>query len=380
MNTLDNPNMNTFQVNLYQSLMALVSSGDVFYFQDFVLDDQVYRIFNYRLASYTEFLAPGAMECRGVMFEVQGDQPKRLAALPMSKFFNINENPITMNLDLAQVDTVELKADGSLISTYMHNGVLRLKSKGSLFSDQANDALAWLNTQPTFCHTLTQLTDNGWSVNSEWCAPTNRIVIGYMKPHLTVLNARHISNGKYLSRQELEELFQPDQLIGRVDTNGLDAAAFVASVPGMLDDIEGYVIRMGDLWFKIKTDKYLSLHHAKDSITNPRRLFEAILDEGIDDLRSMFVHDQLAIQTIDEMQFRVDHLYNHMVKTVDTYHQENKHLDRKTYAINGQEYFKSTLFFGLAMNLYTGKENDYKAFLKGKWRDLGFRDGAIPTE
>ena len=78
----------------------------------------------------------------------------RLAALPMQKFFNVNENPFTMDLDMNDVEGIDLKADGSLISTYLHNvsqdtynrdDVLRLKTKGSLESDQALAAMKWLD-------------------------------------------------------------------------------------------------------------------------------------------------------------------------------------------------------------------------------------------
>jgi T4 RnlA family RNA ligase len=357
--------------------MALVAANEAFYFQDFVLDGRTYRIFNYRLASYTDFLAPGAMECRGHMFELDNGVAVRLAAMPMQKFFNLNENPSTMNLDLSLVDSVELKADGSLMTTYMHCGDVRVKSKGALFSDQAVDANAWLAANPNFKSVLRMLDEAGFSVNMEWCAPHNRIVIGYQTAHLKVLNVRKREDGVYVPRDRLVEMFGAHNVIASVDTKGLDVAAFVQSIPAMLDDIEGYVARIGDQWFKIKTDKYLSLHHAKDSVNNPRRLFEAILDEGIDDLRSLFHEDVVAMQMIDDMQVKVDHVFNNMVNMVETFYAENKDLDRKSYAIKGQEYFKGTLYFGLAMNKFVGKPMEYKQFLKGKWKELGFRDTAL---
>lgn len=91
--------MNKYQLQMYNDLMNLVSNSDVFYFQDFEVDGHTYRIFNYRLASYTDFMQPSALECRGHMFEIVGgdkcssqyDSPIRLATLPMQKFFNLNE-------------------------------------------------------------------------------------------------------------------------------------------------------------------------------------------------------------------------------------------------------------------------------------------------
>jgi len=385
--------MNQYQQTLYNDLMALVKNSEAFYFADQILEGKTYRLFNYRLASYTDFLAPSALECRGHMFEVDPtvgdengyDMAIRLAALPMSKFHNLNECPFTQNLDLSQITEIQVKADGSLMSTYIHstNGrvdvnSLRLKSKGSLSSDQAIAAMKWLDTQPFFKVELAGLTVAGLTINLEWCSPEHRIVLGYMEPHLKILNARRRDNGEYLVHGHLCEMFGEDCVIKNINTD--DPTAFVAAVPEMQDDIEGFVVTLENgLRFKIKTAKYLSLHHAKDSINNPRRLFEAILDEGIDDLRSLFYTDPVAIMMIDEMQKKVDHLYNHMVKLVETFYEENKHLERKEYAIKGQSELER-MFFGLAMNKYVGKDPEYKVWMKKHYKDFGIKDDAVLVE
>lgn len=368
--------MNEYQDNLYNQLMELASNNEAFYFQDFPMSGHVYRIFNYRLASYTDFMQPAAMECRGVMFRIDRDDHEiELVALPMEKFFNLNENPMSMNLDLTQVDEILLKADGSLMSTYLHNETLKIKSKGSISSEQCIAAMDWLESQPLFTRALKSLTDLNWTVNLEWCSPVHRIVIGYMTPHLKVLNARNRTTGAYMDYRTLCDVFSTENVIDRIQVS--DPVAFVASIPAMTEDIEGYVIRLkSGQRVKIKTEKYLSLHHAKDSVNNPRRLFEAILDEGIDDLRSMFYTDAVAMKMIDDMQIKVDHLYNSMVKLVESFYEANKHLERKDYAIKGQTEL-DRLYFGLAMTKYLEKPVDYKAFMKSKYKDLGIKDTQV---
>lgn len=371
--------MNQYQTEMFNNLEQLVANSEAFYRQQFILEGsgsrRAFWVYNYRLASYTEFMRPGGLECRGHMFEVdENGKPIRLASLPPQKFFNLNENPLTMDLNLADVDTVELKADGSLISSFTVDGQLRFKSKGSISSEQALDALAWINKHPDFLFHVISAEITGYTVNFEWCAPHNRIVIGYTEPHLKVLNARNRETGEYMSRSDLE-LFFGSRVIERVNTNGLDVATFVKSIPAMQDDIEGYVCRIKDLWFKVKTEKYMSLHHAKDSINNPRRLFEAVVDEGVDDLRSMFAHDTLAIMQIDQMQEKVTKLYNHLVAMVEQYYEENKHKDRKEFAIGAQQLqLNGIRLLGLAMNLYLNNAPDFKGFLKGKYKELGFKD------
>jgi RNA ligase len=368
--------MNIRQKQLWDNLLALVNTNEAFYYQEFSLDGKRYWIFNYRLASYTDFLLSDALECRGTMFEVdQNDQPVRLAAWPQEKFFNLYENPMTMDLDLTQVVEIQEKADGSLMSTYLHNGQLRLKSKGSLFSEQALAAMKWLSRMPELAKDLLDVTALGFTVNLEWCSPEHRIVLGYTDPSLKILNMRDMSNGEYTYHWKNALLYAMHAVESvKVD----DPVAFVASIPAMTD-VEGYVVRLASgQRVKVKCDWYLSLHHAKDSVNNPRRLFEAILDEGIDDLRSLFHTDLVAMKMIDEMQERVDHTYNSMVKAVDAFYQDNKDLDRKDYAIKGQKdpslVNGKLSYFGLAMNLYLGKSNDYKAYLKGRWKELGLRD------
>lgn len=371
--------MNQYQQSLYTNLIQLVQHNEAFYYQDFYLDNKTYRIFNYRLASYTDFLKPDALECRGVTFEVesQGSDPLvlnavRLVSLPMSKFFNLNENPSTMNLDLTEVTHVELKADGSLISTYIHNGQLRLKSKGSLFSDQAIDAMKWLNQheQEHFRFFLEITAWTGYTVNMEWTAPNNRIVIGYVEPRLTVLNVRRNEDGTYVSRDSISSEFLK-YWIDVITIN--DPVSFVNSIPDV-KGVEGYILTFKNgLRAKCKGEWYLSQHRAKDSINSDRRLFETVLDEAADDLRSLFFDDPLVLQRIDDMESKVKPIYNHVVSIVQTFYDDNKHLDRKSYAIKGQNDV-SQLYFGLVMSKYLGKDVDVKQFMKKHYKDFGIKD------
>lgn len=377
--------MNTFQSQLYRDLISLVQSNEAFYFQDYVLDGACYRIFNYRLSSYSDFLAPNALECRGSMFELDANGDViRLAALPMSKFFNLNENPMVMGLDLSTAVGVEYKADGSLMSTYLDgSGNLRLKSKGSLFSEHAIDAMAWLDQHQAFKDELTVLANEGYTTNMEWCSARldHRIVIAHQISHLVVLNARSMADGAYLNvRARFSEFPEIERhMIETVDLTGVDVASFVSSVPGMTDDIEGFIVELSSgLRFKLKTNKYLTAHRAKDSINSDRRLFEAVIDEAIDDVRSLFAHDALIMKRIDEMQEKVGGWYNSIIARVESFHETNKHLDRKDYAIKGRG--ELDMFFGLGMNKYLGRGVDYKDFIKSKWKELGIKDDAKVAE
>lgn len=365
--------------NFYENLMSLVEKSEAFYYKDFPKDDRVYRIFNYRLASYTEFLAPDAMECRGHMFDVT-DEPF-IVSRPMEKFFNLYENPMTMDLDLTTVTDVEMKADGSLISTYLHNNKLHLKTKGSLESDQAIAAMAFLDLPENTIFkeelTIIALLDN--TVNMEWCAPDNRVVISYPTAHLTVLNIRCNRNGVYLNKEILREHTDPvfnetlkrwtaSFIIDPVEYHSI--IEFVADIPNK-EGIEGFVVRLeSGLRVKIKTEWYLVQHRAKDSINSPRRLFEACIEEATDDLRSLFHDDPVVIAMITEMETFAEGIYNHTVDQVERFYERNKGLERKEYAILGQKELDKKIF-GLAMSKYLERPVDYKAFLRKHYKSFG---------
>lgn len=89
--------MNERQQELYTNLMKLCDEHESFFYSDQVLNPLThpghFRIFNYRLASYTQWLQPDALECRGVMFLMDTDfnKPLALVSWPFEKFFNFRE-------------------------------------------------------------------------------------------------------------------------------------------------------------------------------------------------------------------------------------------------------------------------------------------------
>ena len=390
--------MHSYEKEIWLDLMKLVETNEAFFYVDQFHLNRWWRIFNYRLASYTDFLEPSALECRGIMFEIDSEgrdaDPLRIAARPMQKFFNYRENPMTMDVDLYDVEHVFDKADGSLITSYLVDGVVHLKSKGSLHSEQAMAATRllrtpeykWMEEEIFHFHVAEAC------VNMEYVAPDNRIVLGYMEPKLIVLNARDTITGDYWSHDEMvvtfgdhachEYDFDHGDVVGGKSRNEV-IAEFLEQLPQSTNNIEGVVVMMpggrhGGLWMKIKTEQYLTAHRAKDSINSDRRLFEAVLEEATDDLRSLFYDDELALARIAEMEQKVETIYNHTVDTVERFYERNKELERKTYAILGQEELEKP-HFGLAMSKYLGKEVDYKAFMRKNYKAFGIKDDPEST-
>jgi len=390
------------ELELYQNLMNLCGEPDSpFFYKDFEFDGYTYRIFNYRLASYTDFLKPDALWARGIMFNMYEGQMDQLVCRPMPKFFNMDENPLTMNLDHRKLVSIMSKEDGSLISTFIHYAevdgeekpFLSLKSKGSLDSDQAKMAKAVLR-DPEMNYFMLRLRDatlDGWTVNMELTSPDNRIVLPYQKTQLKILNAVFLPTGEVIYRDGCEdtalELLDEEYWVEEHYVNPGEEEEFIKKVDSQTG-IEGYVFRYPDQLVKKKTTWYLTLHATKDSITIPRRLFECVINEATDDLKSMFATDPAALAAIKDMEEKVIPKFNHICSIPDKFYKENAHLSRKDYAIKGQAELGE--FFSLAMNRYLlenkiqAKPIDLKEWAIKNYKMFGIKeelpDDAIAVE
>ena len=374
--------MNELQQKIYDDLVRLADSHESFYYIDQILGQHVYRIFNYRLASYSQWIEPSAMESRGITFLVDhsghGAKALALVSWPFEKFFNLHENPLTMDLDLTDPLEIQEKMDGSLISTLfaVGEGKVWLKSKGSLFSEQATAAMRLLGTSK-YRH-LNQFIDNrvlldDYTVIMEYTAPDNRIVVGYDEPALTVLAIRDNLTGAYIPLDAYDDEPASQFFVRDITHEVQHVNAFVEGIKD-IQGLEGYIIKLKTgQRVKIKSEWYLKLHHIKDSINSPRRLFEAVVYDTVDDIRASFYDDANALKIIDAMAELVSTHYNHMVDTVERFYERNKHLERKDYAILGQKELTPT-FFGLAMSKYIGREVDYRATMVKNRKSYGIKD------
>ena len=346
---------------IYTDLMKLTEDSEAFYFVDQLLDNTIYRIFLYRLASYTDFCQKSALESSGIMFKIDdNDNAIKLVCVPPHKFFNLHENPFTMDIDHRSVTNAFVKEDGSLISTFMHNDELRLKTKGSLSSSQAIDAMTWLDKPENseMKGLLTYLTNKGITVNLEWTSPNNRIVLEYSKSALIILNMRYNNNGIYISY--MNQFMVKDDLNFYKDKS-LDELRAAKC-------IEGWVCRTKDgQLFKLKTDWYVHLHHTKNSINSSKHLFHNVINETSDDLKQLFVTDTDAISRILIMEDIVEKEYNHNCTLIDNYIIENKLLNKKDYAIKGKKELPKMLF-SVAMSKYNNGKLSVKDIMIKNYR------------
>lgn len=343
---------------LFDNLMELCQTCDKmkFFYKDFTSPfGTKFRIFSYNFASYTDWCLDDALECRGIMFEIDENGPVRIASRPMEKFFNLNETPFTMNLDFSKVSLVTAKEDGSLISTFVDAGRLRVKSKGSIYSDQSDAALQWIyrSENDAFRERLLELAKDGYTANLEYVAPDNRIVLDYQEKALVLLNIRHNDTGEYVPYKELFKDGILRQYLVRgfdIDTSNPD---FVNEIRKM-EGIEGFIFEMEDgLKFKLKTEWYCALHHTKDSINNNERLFGSIVANASDDLKSMFAGDTYAFNKVEAFEKVYLTWLSQSLSTLVDLNNQLVGLDRKDFALKAQVALKEQPgLFSILMNAF----------------------------
>lgn len=372
---------------IFDELTALVAKNDAFSQKDFTsVGGGVYRIFSYRLASYSDFLEPSALEARGTMFlmDPESNEMIRLSSKTPHKFFNAYENPMVMFESTVLCSDIAVamdKLDGSIISTFMDvDYVVRTKSQASLHSDHAINSNALLIGNKKLYDAVYNAELLGYTVNMEYTSPNYRIVLPYNEDSLTVLNVRNRYTGVILAGEALKNAF-PDLYsfsvsakFGDIDSTFPMRETLREAVEAVheMTGIEGYVLILKDgRMCKIKTDWYSALHFTKDSINVDSRLYEAVISGGSDDLKQMFSTDQMSLDKIEKMERLVFSCYNTLVHDVEAFVTANKHLERKDYALKVQKDLPNELGKpGLAFSLYNSKPVDYKNTMLKYMKDV----------
>lgn len=347
--------------SLFDNLMNLCSDdNNTFFFVDTTSSMQSkFRIFSYYIASYSEWLKPDALECRGIMFELDdNNNPIRIAARPPKKFFNLFENPFTEDIKDDQVGLAFKKEDGSLISSFIDKGEVFLKSKGSLFSQQVLDAQKWLydERRKPLLECLKWYAENGITINMEWVSPDNRVVLTYEEPRLIILNARNNITGEYI---DLEDLVK-DQTINQymVDNHPFETINELIEEVQELKDQEGYVVydqKGAEPVFKIKCPWYVHLHSVKSSVSSDKNLWEAVAEGVSDDIKALFETDKASLDRIAKFESIYKKQFSFVHKTAIDIYNKLRGSSRKDYAIESQSILNEIGYpqlFNIIMRLY----------------------------
>ena len=325
-----------------------------------------YRIFNYRLASFQDFQKdPRLLWCRGLMFNLTTGE---IACRPMEKFFNYHEwSNNSTDLPESEYWNAFTKHDGSLVSTYIHNDKVYLKSKYSLDSEQAIKATEIFKdnfidigiTHKEIINILTKEFGGLITINYEYVAPDNIIVVPYSKSEILPINSIFCETGQYQPNEET---------IVSTKINNVILEDWIEDVYDDKETLhEGYVIESEDksVRFKVKTNRYSAAHKLKDNINSLKKLVDVVSSGQIDDILDAkdLSGDVEFFNILTTRAENIKNKINLVISTCENFYENNKHLDRADYAILGQKEIKQ--YFSIVMPMYLGQDIDYnKFFLK----------------
>lgn len=336
--------------------------------------------FCYMIAAEGTFDDAWSRECRGIVFDKASG---RVNGRPLHKFFNVGERESTRveNLDWSKVVRVMDKRDGSMIHTVQTASGVRLKSKKSFDSDVAKAAEAWMRAQPgqRVLSFVNSVAARNSTAIFEWTAPDARIVLFYPEAELRLLHVRHNQTGDYLDGEvmkawanmfgvkvvdEVDEFFK---LTTDVDVDdSVTEEDWVFDAKALLDaaktreGVEGWIVQFADgEMVKVKTEWYLKRHRAM-TFLRERDIAQLVLDEGLDDLKSLLVSEGVNIDEILKIEARVLHDLREVAMSVDMIYEEDKGMARKDFAIKhtGHKHF------GLLMAKFVGKEPSFKDYFE----------------
>lgn len=338
----------------------IVDKSDAFYCQETTVNGFQVEMYNYRLASFTDFDDNDAYELRGLTFVNNNGTWERFLA--MEKFFNVNQTINWMYDDLKDkaISSISDKLDGSLIQFIRFpDGTVRAKSKMSFTSVQAEMAQKIYDENPNYKEMIDNSISDGYTIIFELTSPFNQVVLGYDDTRLQVLQVRS-QDGTYLKiTQDVMDLFK-DHDISYAEHNSFSKLSLedLLFLKKTSQNIEGWVVTFTDgQKAKVKTDWYLRLHGIITAGTRENLLIETILEDNIDDVMAQVTGEKLKF--INGVTTKVQHKFNEMVVEAislkDKFVNEFKS-DRKEFSL---VYSKHELFSVIMRNI--NKLDDFES-------------------
>jgi len=342
---------------LFEGLNTLCETNEAFYFseQDYN-DTHIIRSYTYRLASWTDFQLPYALDCRGTAFIYdKRTETWDIFTRAYRKFFNLGEG-IPKEDYIKDNDSLHCyeKIDGSLILVGLIGDKLVAKSKTSINSDHAKKANELIKRNQKLQDFLKQRILMSKTPVMELVGPGEfRIVIGYDKNELIWLGeVDHIRYEVHTVDQN-PELFKLISGVRAANIDNFSWDELTNIQENGNPDTEGFVVRTQSGFVKCKKASYVQLHHTKDQINNLKNLVQLILDDNLDDLMGLLQDDKDAIDYITKVQTIVAHKSNHLInvfKDLRAKYFKEFSENRKEFAL---KYSKEPLFGYVMKSLNT---------------------------
>lgn len=326
-------------------------------FKEETVEGKSYTIVAYMIGNKELWDTHLADETRGITFETDTG---KCVSRPFRKFFNVGERADTDPASVAR-DFVECyeKRDGSMLTPVLtDNGNIIFKTKKSFYSDVANTANSHIPPGVFALSRVCQVVHNATPI-FEFTHPNHKIVIEY-PPNVrwTLLAVRDNKTGEYWDYDILESLAK-EFLVNLISRHQMTWDEIQHSIEND-KGIEGYVLLLKDgRRVKYKTAWYLQMHRTMTELRE-RDVAEAVVNETIDDLKSLVASQGKDITALEAIEDKVAHELQWLRSEVNTVAQAFIGETFKDAAIA----LKGTALFTLVMSELRGKEPPYIDFWK----------------
>ena len=270
-----------------------------------------YQVINYAFQDRDTFETPLEAECRGLIFDMEGN----LLSRRYHKFFNAGERDDVVP-DLSKPHIILEKLDGSMVSPlFFENGeYFRMVTKMGI-TDISMQVEEFIQDKPNYIDFIKYCSTIHTPI-FEWCSRKNRVVIDYDKDELILTAIRHNDSGTYVTYESMCEFGKFHNIpVVKVFLEGLKPHRLIDLTKTIrsLEDSEGVVVRFEDgHMVKIKSEWYLQLHRTKDAICNEAKVLTLVLDQGLDDLLPLLTEDDKK-KVLDYQQG----FYSNLLKITD---------------------------------------------------------------
>lgn len=326
-----------------------------------VMQREGYFVVDYMYADSHTFDDPMLLECRGIAFRNNGE----ILSRPLHKFFNLGEKEhlALSNFDQDNIYDVYDKLDGSMIavSYNIDTDDLLVKTRATDDNFQSIEAVKILKSTGVYDKLLNSLRDNYnnafVTLIFEYTSPDNMVVVHYLDSKMTLLACRCNLRGSYIDF-DTHPIINKEWLrdIG-IELVNHEKRTLRDVLDKIVDeqDSEGYVVRKGDIWFKIKNDWYVGLHKAI-SMLRYRDVVELFLDSNLDDFKSKLIMNNVDTRRIVDIEHdmiaQIDDILNFIRDTVNQC--TSRGYSFKDVALM----YKHHELFGLIMRAYRGQDID----------------------
>lgn len=241
--------------------------------------------------------------------------------------------PLNATVHMDDVSWIEHSVDGLKLFSFLDaQGVVRLRSASTMFSEEINAAVEWLNSRQQAMQFVTDLTKRGYTVQLVW---TISEIIAYPTASLQYICAIHNETGQYgAMANDLVVTINPDNI------------EYMTGIRGFLFRLkDGSVIEKQTLEFRLLNKAHTCL----------KNLIEAcLLIGGLEKIKVM----RPDCPFVAEIEEKIIPQYNQLILTSEIFYEDNKSLSRKDYYLKAKELFPDRT--SILMQLYLHKPIEYR--------------------